>query len=91
MVPPKRSKLTRTSSRITDSLIVTLHSRSFARRLDDGGSLVAESPEKVSEDIVDSSAVLSRLDLLNCRKCDVHCEARRGTDGERAEFRDISP
>lgn len=75
---------------MTDSLIVTLHIRSFAR-FDEGGSRAVELLDAVSGDKGESVEVLSKLDLLNCRKCDVHCAARRGAEGERVAFRDISP
>ena len=97
--PPIRSKFRSTSSRITDSLIVTVHIRSITR-LGEGweGSLTVEAKlmDMVSGDLVPSLGTskedlsLSRLVLLNWRRCDVHWDARRCMEGEEVAFRGIA-
>ena len=81
---------------MTDSLMDTVHIRSttrFGEGCDESLTVEAELTDIVSGDLVSSldtsreDLSLSRLDLLNWRRCDVHCDARRCREGEEAAFR----
>src|SRR3569833_3421309 len=78
MSSSKRSRFIKTSSLANDSLMVTVHVLSRRAAFAGGGPRTVELLEIVSGEADDSAGSLSKLVLLNWRRCDVHGGALRG-------------